>query len=122
MAFELHRRPREPHGNPGPPALRVTLDRKRIIITTPAMKLLPPHVARVHLAIDEGDQALGLVPARDDDEKAYAVTRNGRQGVITAVGFIREKAIAAGRYRAESAPVLGKNALVAHYVRSDRVE
>jgi hypothetical protein len=122
MPYELFSRPREPRGTPGPAALRVTIDRKRIILSAAALLLLPKGVERVHLAVDEDDQALALVPARDDDEKAYAVARNGRQGIVTAVGLIRQYAIAAGRYRAEKSRVFGKDVVAAHYVRSDRVD
>lgn len=121
MPFELFSRPREPHGTPGPAVLRVTPDRKRIILSAAALQMLPKGVERVHLAADEADQALAVLPARDDDEKAYVVARNGRQGIVTAVGFIRQYAIAGGRYRAEKTRVLGKDVVAAHYVRSDRV-
>lgn len=120
MPFERFDRSRDARSVPGPPALRVTTDRKRIILTAQAMRLFPADIARVHLAVDEDDQSLALIPARADDEKAYVVARNGRQGIVTAVGMIRQKAIAAGKYRAEKARVLGKDAVAAHYVRSDR--
>jgi hypothetical protein len=103
-----------------PAALKVAADRKRIILTARALQLLPEGVKRVHLAADGGDQALALIPADDDDAKAYIIVRRGRQGIVTAVAFIRHNAIAAGRYRAETQRVLGKASVAAHYVRSDR--
>lgn len=122
MPFERFARDRE-HGRGAavdPAALKVTLDRKRIILTARALQMLPEGVKRVHLAADGDDQALALIPAGDDDAKAYAVARNGRQGIVTAVAFIRDNAIAAGRYRAETQRVLGKTAVAAHYIRTDR--